>query len=48
MFLHSGKPIGVRDGPQAENQKIKFEGVKMMIEAMGNKALSENLTKCAF
>src|ERR1700747_209371 len=36
MFLHSGKPIGVRDGPQAENQKIKLEGVRMMIEAMGN------------
>src|SRR5262252_1951140 len=36
VFLHSRKPIGVRDGPQAENQEIKFEGVRMMIEAMGN------------
>src|SRR5215469_6158498 len=36
MFLHSGKPIGVRDGPQAEDQKVKFQGVSMMIEAMGN------------
>src|SRR6516225_262869 len=36
MFLDSGKPISVRDGPQAENQKIKFEDVRMMIEAMGN------------
>src|SRR5215469_12529157 len=36
MFLHSRKPIGVRDGPQTENQKIKFEAVRMMIEAMGN------------
>src|SRR5882724_1171501 len=36
MFLHSRKPIGVRDGPQAENQKVKFESVRMMIEAMGN------------
>src|SRR6266478_1896341 len=36
MFLHAGKPISVRNGPQAKNQKIKFEGVRMMIEAMGN------------
>src|SRR5215469_15248225 len=36
MFLHSRKPIGVGDGPQAENQQLKFEGVRMMIEAMGN------------
>src|SRR5215470_936760 len=36
MFLHSRKPIGVGDGAQAENQKVKFEGVRMGIEAMGN------------
>src|SRR5215469_14222650 len=36
MFLDSGKTISVRDGPQAENQEVKFEDVRMMIEAMGN------------
>src|SRR5215469_11361669 len=36
MLLHSGKTVGVRDGPQSENQKIKFEGVRMMIEPMRN------------
>src|SRR6266496_94325 len=36
MFLYSGKPIGVRDRPQTENQKVKFEGVGMMIVTMGN------------
>src|SRR5215469_921580 len=36
MFLHSRKAICIRDGPQTENQKIEFEGVRMMIEAMGN------------
>src|SRR5215469_9677312 len=36
MFLHPGKPVRVRDRPQAENQQIEFEDVRMMIEAMGN------------
>ena len=30
MFLHSGKPISVRDGPQTENRKIKFEDVAFL------------------
>src|ERR1700746_2188765 len=36
MFLYSGNPIGVRDRPKTENQKVKFEGVGMMIVTMGN------------
>src|SRR6516162_213715 len=36
MFLHSGKPIGIRDGPQPQNQKSEFEGMRVVVEAMGN------------